>query len=192
LLDLAFTNNLEPNKGRILLSDPFMDEEFFRRSVVLLCDFNEEGSFGFILNNFLPLNLRELGPNFPDIVAQLTIGGPIDNDNLYFIHTLGDKINEAILILDGIYLGGNFEQLTQLIQEDNSILNQVRFFIGYSGWSKAQLEDEISEHNWVVINLPSLNELFVDKHKHTWNSYMERLGGKYKIFARSPINPSNN
>lgn len=192
MLDIAFTNKIEPAKGKLLLSDPFMDEEFFRRSVVFICDYNEEGSFGFIVNNYLPLNLRELGPNFPDIVAQLTIGGPIDNDNLYFIHTLGNQIEEALPITDKIYLGGNFEQLTKIIEQNPETLKQVRFFIGYSGWSKAQLEDEIKENNWVVINLPSVDELFKDKAKHTWNSYMQRLGGKFKIYASSPLNPSNN
>ena len=192
MIDLSFVNNNIPEKGKLLLSDPFMDEEFFRRAVVYICEYSEGGSFGFIINNFLPLNLKDLGDKFPDIEAQLSIGGPVDNDNLYFLHTLGDQIDNAINVTDQVYLGGNFDQLIELLKNDSSLLNQVRFFIGYAGWSKVQLEDELKENNWLVVNPPKLNDLFVKKTSISWKKLMKKQGEKFKFYANTPLNPSNN
>lgn len=192
MIDLSFSNSNRPAKGKLLLADPFMDEEYFRRSIVYLCEHNEDGSYGFIINNFLPLNLKDLGEDFPDIETQLTIGGPIDKDNLYFLHTLGDTIENSIPIVDDIYLGGDFTKLSTLLNEDKSLIKQVRFFVGYAGWSKNQLKDEIKENNWIVVDLNSKSDLFDKKTSKSWKKYMKLQGGKFKVLADFIINPTNN
>lgn len=192
MIDLSFTGSLQPAKGKILISDPFLDEDYFRRSVLYLCEHNKDGSFGFVLNNFININLHELDENFPKINTNISIGGPIESNSLYFIHTLGDKIQNSILVKDGVYLGGDFQELSNLVREDITLINQIRFFIGYAGWSPNQLNDEISKNAWVVIQLNSKNELFNSPDKHSWKSYMEGLGGKFKIMSKFPIDPRDN
>ena len=119
MIDLAFINSIEPDKGKILISDPFLDEDYFRRSIIYLCEHNEEGSFGFVLNNFISVNLHELDETFPEIETQISLGGPMEINSLYFIHSFGEIIQNSVLITEGVYLGGDFQELTTLINEDN-------------------------------------------------------------------------
>jgi putative transcriptional regulator len=192
MMDLSFTSSKVPAKGSLLLSDPFMDEDYFRRSIVYLCEHNNDGSYGFVLNNFLPINLKDLGDNFPDIETQITLGGPLDRENLYFLHTLGNKIDNAILIKDNIYIGGDFQKLSELLSSDQKLVNKVRFFVGYSSWSIGQLEDEMKNNSWISVKLLSKKDLFEDKLKITWSKYMKSQGGKFKILSDFTISPINN
>lgn len=183
---------MEPAKGRLLISDPFLNEDYFRRSIIYLCEHNNEGSFGFVINNFISINLHELDENFPEIETQISLGGPIEINSLYFIHTLGDKIQNSAHISDGIFLGGDFQELSTLIKSDANIIKQVRFFIGYAGWSSDQLANEISSNSWLVFEPKSNRDLFETKSKFSWKKYMHDLGGKYKIMANFPIDPRDN
>src|SRR5690554_7603126 len=74
-INLSFENKRKPRKGRVLIADPFSKDEYFGRSVVYLCDHNSEGTFGFVLTNYLDLNLAEVAKNFPNISANISIGG---------------------------------------------------------------------------------------------------------------------
>jgi len=192
LIDLSFTNTLPPRKGRILLSDPFLGDEYFERSVVYLCEHSEEGSFGFVLNNYIDIQLTQLNEKFPDMIAKLSIGGPVEKETMYFMHTLGDKLKDSLLIDQNIYMGGDFEQLYQEVSVDLIAQNKVRFFIGYSGWSAGQLQKEIKEHAWIVANVDTIEDLMNVNITDLWKHYMNKLGKKYKIMSDFPIDPSEN
>ena len=192
MIDITFSNNLEPEKGKLLISDPFLDDDYFRRSLIYLCEFNKEGSFGFVINNFISINLHDLDESFPEIETQISLGGPMEINSLYFIHTLGDKINNSLLINENIYLGGDFQQLSTFIKEDESIIKNVRFFIGYSGWEANQLDTEIRNNSWIVSEMNSPSMLFGSQSKLTWKRYMYELGGKFKIMSKFPIDPKDN
>lgn len=192
MIDLTFKNTIKPGKGKILISDPFLDEDYFRRSIIYLCEHNDEGSFGFVLNNFISVNLHELDESFPNIETQISLGGPMEINSLYFIHTFGDQIQNSVMITDEIYLGGNFQELTTIIKEDETQINQVLFFIGYAGWKADQLETEISINSWIVTDFNIKENLFKPKNKQTWKRYMYDLGGKFKIMSKFPIDPNKN
>ena len=192
MIDITFTNSIDPEKGKLLVSNPFLDEDFFRRSLVYICQYNKEGSFGFVINNLISINLHELDESFPDFETQISLGGPMEVNSLYFIHTLGDKINNSVLVSENIYLGGDFKQLTALMNEDKSISKYVRFFIGYSGWASEQLEKELETNSWIVANLSSKEMLFESKSKQTWKRFMYDLGGKFKVMSKFPIDPTDN
>ncbi len=192
MIDLAFTGKLKPEKGKLLISDPFLDEDYFRRSVIYLCEHNDDGSFGFVINNFIGINLHELDENFPDIQTHISLGGPIEPNSLYFVHTLGDQIENSVQVEKDIYLGGDFQQLTKLVQNDNTLVQKIRFFIGYSGWAGDQLEDEIQKNAWIVRDLKSNDDLFSSVDKQTWKKFMDELGGKFKIMSKFPIDPRDN
>ena len=192
MIDITFSNDLKPDKGKILISDPFLDDDYFRRSLIYLCEFNKEGSFGFVINNFISINLNDLDESFPEIETQISLGGPMEINSLYFIHTLGEKINNSLLIDKDIFLGGDFQQLSSFIKEDESIVKNIRFFIGYSGWGANQLETEIQNNSWIVSELNSSTMLFGSQSKLTWKRYMYDLGGKFKIMSKFPIDPRDN
>ena len=81
------SNNAKPESGDILLSEPFLDDPYFGRKVVLLCEHNDEGSFGFVLNNFIDIDVDEVMEELPKLNARISVGGPVKNGNLYYLHT---------------------------------------------------------------------------------------------------------
>lgn len=192
VLDLSFSNTLPPRKGRILLSDPFLGDEYFERSVVYLCEHSEEGSFGFVLNNYIDIQLTQLNEKFPEMMVKLSIGGPVEKETMYFMHTLGDQLKDSLLIDQNIYMGGDFEQLYNEVSVDLLSQNKVRFFIGYSGWSAGQLQNEIKEHAWIVANVDKVDELMDVSIPDLWKHFMNKLGKKYQIMSDFPIDPSEN
>lgn len=192
VLDLSFSNTLPPRKGRILLSDPFLGDEYFERSVVYLCEHSEEGSFGFVLNNYIDIQLTQLNEKFPEMMVKLSIGGPVEKETMYFMHTLGDQLKDSLLIDQNIYMGGDFEQLYNEVSVELLSQNKVRFFIGYSGWSAGQLQNEIKEHAWIVANVDKVDELMDVTIPDLWKHFMNKLGKKYQIMSDFPIDPSEN
>ncbi len=192
MIDIAFQNTLPPAKGRILISDPFAGDDFFERSVVFLCEHSEEGSFGFVLNNLVEINLQELNASFPYLEIALSTGGPVETESLFFIHTLNGELNLSTFISNGISIGGDFKQLYETISEEHISKNQIRFFLGYSGWSAGQLEEEIEQNAWVVADVNDANEIMQIHQPDAWKYFMEKLGSKYKIMTDFPINPNDN
>jgi len=195
-LNLPFTNNQILKTGSLLISDPFLDDPYFKRSVVLICEHSKESSFGFILNNYIENN------DFPFIEIEplkempLATGGPVDHDKLFFIHNLGSKIPGAQKIKEGLYFGGNFDSLIELLknepQESLDILIKVRFFCGYSGWEEKQLEEEMQEHSWIAVNnIP--NDMILSTHENQlWKKCLALQGDKFELISNFPLNPLDN
>ncbi len=192
VIDFSFDNDAAPEKGGILISEPFMHDRFFERSVVYLCDHNSSGSFGFVLNNYLDTGLKEMINGFPDISIRVSVGGPVDTSNLFFIHSLGEEVKGSTLINDGIYIGGNFDQVKELLIASPNKANHFRFFVGYSGWESDQLEDEMGEKSWLAVNKISRSFILNDAKDDLWNEILEKMGGKFKVMSTFPKNPSDN
>jgi putative transcriptional regulator len=191
MLDITFKNNLAPQKGRVLISEPFANDDFFQRSVVFLCEHSKEGSFGFILTNLIKTNLQLLHEDFPEIDVQLSSGGPLETSNLFFIHTLGKVLNESFAVSDAISVGGDFVQLHSFIEKQHIDLHQVRFFIGYSGWGPGQLEKEIKENAWIVAEVDNIDEI-MQPNSNLWAELMSKQGKKYEFLSNLPNDPSKN
>ncbi len=191
-IDLTFENKRKPRKGRVLIADPFSKDDYFGRSVVYICDHNSEGTFGFVLTNYLDINLSDVAKNFPNIGANISIGGPVQTENIFFIHTLGNRLPGSIEVDDGIYIGGDYDLLTEQLNDGTADASKVRFFLGYSGWDPGQLEDEISRNNWIVA--PVLNPLEIMDTSITdiWQRFMKREGKKYDILSRAPLDFNDN
>jgi putative transcriptional regulator len=191
-MDLSFSNKRKARKGRVLIADPFTDDDYFGRAVVYLCDHNSEGTFGFVLNNFIDIDLNEVAKNFPDIKSNISIGGPVQTEQIFFLHTIGKSIEGSLEVDDGIFIGGNYDQLKQKLDDGEINPSQVRFFLGYSGWSTGQLQEEIDNHSWIVAPVLSPLEIMDDKIIDIWSKYMRREGKKYDILSRSPVDFSAN
>ena len=191
-LDFSFENNNNPKKGCLLLSEPFMADQYFERSVILLCDYDAVSSFGFVLNNYININLNKLDDDFPSINTKISVGGPVDTKHLYYIHTLGEQISDSILIKNDLYLGGDFDQLKTMLNDDPSLISKVRFFLGYSGWGEDQLEAELTEKSWVAINNIENNKLMDLGIENLWQFCMNKQGDRFKIMSNFPVDPSFN
>lgn len=193
-LDFDFLNidheNLVPKQGRILISEPLLSDTYFKRSVVLITEHSEQGAVGFVLNKPIDIPINEVLDNFPTFNAKVYIGGPVAKDTVHFLHTLGELVPNSVHVKDNVYWGGDFDSLKELINEGIVKTNQVRFFLGYSGWSPNQLEEEIKENAWLVTEVPSSKIMSADK--NIWKKTLENLGKKYKVWSNFPENPTMN
>ncbi len=184
--------NLHPEKGHLLIAEPsILGDLSFNRSVILLADHNEEGSIGFILNKPLDYTISDL---IPEIDASLKIynGGPVEQDNLYFIHKIPESIPNSIEISHGIFWGGDFNIVKELINEGKLNNNDIRFFLGYTGWETDQLTSELISNTWIVTKNIYAESIIEKSDLTFWKEKMLELGGEYSIWSNAPDDPSYN
>ena len=178
-----------PKKGKLLIAEPALTGDVsFNRSVVLLAEHNEEGSVGFILNKPLEYDICDLVSEIK-VSFKVFNGGPVEQDNLYFIHKVPDLIEGSVEISDGIYWGGNFEKTIELINDGTITEREIRFFLGYSGWASLQLDQELSSKSWVVAANEYQSDIIQKSSSAFWKEKMIELGGDYLIWSNSPENP---
>ncbi len=181
---------LAPRKGRIIISEPFLPGNFFSRSAILLVEHNANGSVGFILNKPVEPKVNKLFSMSPGFNPELFIGGPVGEDSLFFIHTLGDQIKGSIHIKEQLYWGGDFEALKLAFANGKVLPGQVKFFIGYSGWSPGQLENEIVENSWLISDVDT--KLVMKSDRNFWLQSVKSAGGHYETWQNFPEDPKSN
>jgi putative transcriptional regulator len=187
--NLTFMIAISPKKGHLLVAEPsILGDVSFNRSVVLLAEHNTEGSVGFILNKPLNYTIEDL---VPEIEASFVVynGGPVEQDNLYFIHNTPKLISNSVEIADGIYWGGDFETTKDLINDGKLTKNNIRFFLGYSGWSPLQLEQELKENAWLIVENALKSKILSKSAQHFWKEKIMEQGGDYILFSNSPSDP---
>ncbi len=186
-----FKNKAEPSRGGLLISEPYLPDPNFKRTVILLCEHNDEGTFGFVLNKSTNGRLNEFIDVSSDFNPEVFLGGPVQQDSLHFLHR-GDEFDGGVEIADGLFWGGNFEELKILIDGGQLDESGFRFFIGYSGWGVGQLENEINENSWIVTNGLSADELLQTDSEVLWKQVLKAMGGKYEMFSNYPTDPRLN
>ena len=178
-------------RGRLLLSEPFLKDYFFKRSVVLMMDHDEHGSMGMIINRETEYFVNDLVDDFPEFDSKVFLGGPVQTDNIFILHTKGELINGSQEILPNLYWGGDFEQIKEMISLGLLKSSEIRFFLGYSGWSKGQLQTEMEENSWIVAEAKS-EYFFNIKSEDLWKEIVEQYGDTYKMWLQFPIDPQEN
>lgn len=171
----------------MLIAEPsLLHDDSFNKSMILLTEYNKNNSIGFILNKPLKYTIRDL---IPEIDCSFTIyqGGPVEQNNLYFIHKIPELIPESIQVGNNMFWGGDFEVLKNLLLENKIENTQIRFFLGYSGWGSIQLEEELENNYWFVTKNDFENILSEDN-KTLWKNKLIEKGGEYKIWANAPNN----
>ncbi len=184
--------SLQPTKGHLLIAEPsIIGDVSFNRSVVLLADHTDDGSIGFIMNKPLEYSLSDLVPEI-EVPHKIYNGGPVEQDNLYFIHKVPKLIPNSIEISSGIYWGGDFSEVQKLINSGKIVTNEIRFFLGYSGWDAQQLYDELKANSWVIVENTYKKHIIEKKYDTFWKEKMIELGGDYLIWCNAPENPAYN
>lgn len=186
-------NNLRPEKGKILISEPFLQDVYFQRAVVLLVEHDTKGSMGFVLNKRTNLQVNTLFPELIDSPSiPVHIGGPISSNHLFFIHSLGESIVPgSVQIDDKLYFDGDFDALKHYIISGRPIEGKVKFFMGYSGWTENQLNDEILSDSWLVSHSTNENMMLANGDSF-WNDSIHSLGAPYATWVNYPKNPTMN
>ncbi|NOY49953.1 MAG: YqgE/AlgH family protein [Chlorobi bacterium] len=185
------SNNLEPRRGRLLISEPFMGDYYFGRSVVLLAEHNEEGSFGVVLNKIIHEPINAVLKGLPPFDSKIYVGGPVDTSSTFYIHTLGDKIEGSMTIGNGLYWGGDIEVVKELIILNQLNTSNIRFFIGYSGWGANQLKEELKRNSWIVN--PNVDKSILQMPiEQMWKNLLNSMGRIYSFWSKFPLDPTMN
>lgn len=190
---LAFNfdaTSLKP--GDVLISEPFLPDPNFSRSVVLITEFNEkDGAFGFIVNKPTELELSDVIDSFSHDGYIFHVGGPVNPETLFFL--IGDTtlIPDARKVRNDLSWSGNFDEVRGLIGLGKIEPKDIKFFGGYAGWSPGQLEDEIKEKSWIIGKL-SNQDILNGNPKEIWKKSLQHLGQQFSIMSTFPENPNMN
>ena len=185
--------NAKLSNGKLLVADPSIIGDFsFTRAVVLLAEHNDEGSVGFILNKPMAHDLRTFVPEISQPFSVFE-GGPVDQDRLYYVHSRQDCIPNSKPISQELAWGGDFDVIMTMINSRELSSDDIKFFLGYSGWSCDQLKDEIKQKTWIVLDEGDKKaNISISNDASFWKSKMIRLGGRYILWANSPSHPHLN
>lgn len=188
----VWSYDYEKNKplkaGTLLLAEPFLYDDNFRRSAILLCEHNSQGSVGLIINRPLDVLIHEAVPDFPPFDARIFWGGPVGTDSLQFLHSVPDLIDGGTEICEGVFWGGNFERVAYLADTLQISSKDIHFYIGYSGWGDKQLEDEIKDNSWIITQGVK-STIFSNSSDTLWRNTLTTMGGIYAKMALYPENP---
>lgn len=175
----------EIKTGNVLLAEPFMLDPNFKRSAVILCEHSDEGSIGFIMNKPIKMRVDHLIEDFPDFDSEVFFGGPVQTDTIHYVHNVGDLLEDSVRVTEKLFWGGDFEKLKFLISSKLIQPSNIRFFIGYSGWSEGQLLDEMSLGSWIIAEMHP-DYLFNSAPDMLWQEVLEKKGDTYSVIAQIP------
>lgn len=182
---------ISPSRGTLLIANPFLKDPNFSRTVIFLCEHTGEGSFGFVLNKKFPKTLTELLPDLSLKAFPVFQGGPVQKDALHFLHQYPELVGGGEKVLPNVYWGGNFESLLINLKNDDINSDRIRFFIGYSGWSEGQLDNELKEESWLTVKA-TRELIFETPPEDIWKNALKHLGGNYEMMINFPIDPQLN
>lgn len=182
---------IEPGPGILLIADPFLKDPNFLRTVVFLCEHKDEGSFGFVLNRQFENTLDELIPELEGHQLPVYYGGPVQQNSIHFLHQYPEEIPGGQEVMSGVYWGGDFDAVVDLIKDPGFDPSKIRFYIGYSGWSEGQLLTEMNEKTWLTVKA-SRRLVFHKDHNEIWKDSLRHLGGEYEMMINFPIDPQLN
>lgn len=180
-----------PNKGNLLIAEPLLDSVYFKKSVILLTDYSDEGSVGFVLNKKIDAFLKDVVEDIHSDKFQLFVGGPVSKDNLFFIHNKGEIIKNSTPIGNNLYWGGDFSVIKKLINSGKITEEDIKFFVGYSGWDANQLTKEIEEDTWIISDFEKVPVLSYSP-EDMWRNTLKKVGGKFSLLINYPDDPTLN
>lgn len=176
--------------GTLLLSEPFMTEASFTRSVVLITEHSDQGSLGFILNKPTGHTIGQVLEGFPSGDSQLFFGGPVETDSLFYLHNSA-HLKGCRKVASGLYFGGDFDALKAGLLSGEISPRMIRFFAGYAGWDAGQLTNELKSNSWLISKpLPELT--FNADATCMWEQILKGMGEEYAELAFYPLDPNLN
>lgn len=186
-----YKNKIKPEAGCFLISEPHLPDANFERTVILLCKHDDEGSFGFVLNKKSNLRFDDVINDAKEIRLPVYLGGPVEQNTLHFVHS-DESIVGSELVSNDLYWGGDFELIMNWL--NNKVIDgqNIRFFLGYSGWSAGQLMEEIEQNSWMVYKPPNSDIIFTNDSTTMWKAVLEEMGGRFSVYSKYPVDPRLN
>lgn len=184
----------KPSVGSLLVSEPFLKEEYFHHAVISIIDYSPDAeAMGVVMNRMTTFTLQGL-INRINIKTPIPIfcGGPMSCDRMFYLHSLGDIIPDSQPVAEGLFVGGSFDAIIDYVNAGYPVEGYLRFFVGYSGWSPRQLDEEIANRVWAVSPADSPARLLSGSEDSYWHYHVRRLGNRFKGWRYHPSNPHVN
>lgn len=187
-------SNQEYGKGYFLIANPVLPDPNFSRTVILLCNHDDKGSFGLVINRSAPINPKEV---FAQIgmsevpTGKIYVGGPVSTSQVFYLCYSEEPLPELETICDGVYLGMSWELLDNLMPRLKDPEKNIRFYLGYSGWGAGQLADEMTRLSWLTTEACG-EFVFQENEDGVWANVVRSLGKDYVYLTQAPINPQWN
>ncbi len=182
---------VEIEKGQLLIAEPFMKDENFQRSVVLLCQQDDDGSIGILVNKEIEHDISFFLEDFSGLNIPVFDGGPVGKDHVHFLHQYPELISGGEHIIDNIYWGGDYEAAVKHIKNRSINQTRIRFYLGYSGWGKNQLRKEMKHKSWMCTEATS-KLVFQTDPTLIWKNAVKKLGDEFLPMINYPLDPSFN
>jgi putative transcriptional regulator len=192
LVYIIMLNEISPKTGNILIAEPFMLDNQFKRSVILLVNNSEEGDLGYIINYTSDLLIKDVLEDCPNSCLPILYGGPAETDMFNFIHCCPDKIPGGVAIGNGLFWGGDFKIMISQINSLSVNGEEISFFMGYTGWGPQQLAAEVEANEWIVSDNFNPAIIFDDSGTDPWKECILNMGEKYAHIVNFPENPKLN
>ena len=170
----------------LLVAMPQLQDPNFSKAVVLLCEHQDEGSMGLVINRSsgtLASDIVQLdAPAEHQSALEVWIGGPVDPARGWLL--LADDLGDGIEISPGLFLSASRDVLRRVMQA-NDLSERCRFLVGYAGWGPKQLDRELADSAWltVPVDKPLLFETPSDA---IWEGAIRRLGIDPHSLAMGP------
>ena len=182
---------IAPERGDLLISEPYLPDPNFERTVIYLCEHDENGTIGFVLNRRAQARLSDVVDEV-SFDADVFIGGPVQQDTLHYIHRDVELAASSLMVLNDIFWGGSYELLLQRLNTKSILQKDIRFFLGYSGWAPGQLMDEMKAKSWIVLKGATQEMIFDWNNQELWKECLRTMGGKYRLMSNYPKDPRMN
>lgn len=183
------SNDVKPAKGKILISEPLLNDDFFGRSVVLLAGELNNSYYGYVLNINSGRKLSDVLDGIEKEDIPVYMGGPVEKDVLFCLHTF-DYIPGAMHVFGNLYTGGDYDDIRELVNSGYANNTNIRFFLGNSGWAAGQLDDEIDFNSWLVASVPE--KFIFSEGDKLWEQALNFVDKRYEIWKNFPIDPELN
>lgn len=179
---------MESLQGKLLVSSPSLIDPNFRKTVVLVAHHDDEGAMGLVLSRPSDVAAAEAVPlleGLPGAEGPVFVGGPVQPEAFMVLAEFGDIEEAAAPIMDGLgFMPADTEP-------DDLSIKRLRLFAGYSGWSAGQLEAELEEPAWIVVDAET-DDAFADDPDELWRTVVHRKGGPFSLMENMPFDPEMN
>ena len=176
-------------KGKLLIATPnLLSDAIFSQGVILIADRHSDGTVGFMLNK--PFRARLSDVTQIPLPFPIYNGGPVEQDRLYYVHRIPELIPGSLPVTDRWYWGGDLTDIINGKYDDAFLSDKIKFFAGYSGWSRGQLEDEIEDEAWFVS--PLLIDPVTEDPKNMWKNLLVKVRPDMLLWKDAPPDPALN
>jgi putative transcriptional regulator len=175
-------------QGKLLVSSPSLIDPNFRKTVVLVAHHDDDGAMGLVLSRPSDVAAAEAVPlleGLPGAEGPVFVGGPVQPEAFMVLAEFEDVEEAAAPIMNDLgFMPADTEP-------DDLSIKRLRLFAGYSGWSAGQLEAELEEPSWIVVDAET-DDAFADDPDELWRTVLHRKGGPFSLMENMPFDPEMN